>query len=252
MKKIFKFLLITICVLLFIIYLLKSYTKEQEDVAGLIGKHISGGELSMNDSYALEQIIDTYKNYLIEKDYEIAYKMLNRNYKSYISLEEFISKIESKDISSIKITNVERISSTTYHVLTNTSGEEDFTIIINSEYETFSLFPESFLKYKQLNNKNSKKKMECKLIDYLVKIDSCTLNFEITNKSKEDMIINSATLYTRLGNKIEKDDRISIPAKTSKNISISFDTDYDFPGEIVLNRLNGTKEDIEYSFTINK
>ena len=250
MKKIIKFLCILSCILLFIIFLLKSYQKEQVNIADKIGAKIGESELSMTDYYNLVQIIEnTYKEYLMNGDYKTAYSMLNQNYRNYVSFDDYQEKMKNKDISNLKVTNIKRVSKTTYHATTNSSGD-DFTIIIDKDEGKFLLLPESFLGAKKLDSKVSNNKLKCVLEDYLVKVDETLFNVKLTNSSNEDMNITGGKLFTNLDDKIEIPFNITVPSKETKEIVVSFSTKYAFPKKLILYRANGEKEDLEYAFDI--
>lgn len=252
MKKIIKFLCILICILLLILLLLKGYQIEQEDIAGKMGSKVGESELSMTDYYNLVQIIEnTYKDYLIKGDYNSAYSMLNINYRSHVSFDDYKEKMQSKDNSNLKVTGIKRVTQTTYHVTTNSSGD-DFTIILDKGENKFLLLPESFLGAKKINNKVSHNKLKCILEDYLVKVDETQFNIELTNSSKEEMHITGGKLYTNLDDEIEVTFNITIPPKETKEIFASFRTDYAFPKKFILYRANGEKEDLEYVFDIKE
>ena len=252
MKKIIKFLCILICILLAIIFLLKSFQKEKVNIADKIGTKVGESELSMTDYYNLVQIIEnTYKEYLMKGDYETAYSMLNQNYRSYVSFSDYQEKMKNKDNSNLKVTDIKRISQTTYHVTTNASGD-DFTIIIDKGESKFLLLPESFLGAKKLNNSVSHNKLKCVLEDYLVKVGETLFNVKLTNNSNEDMNITGGKLFTNLDDKIEIPFNITVPAKETKDIIVSFGTNYAFPKKLILYRANGEKEDIEYVFDIKE
>lgn len=252
MSKTIKFLLILICVLLFIIFLLKGYEKEKINIAEKIGPKVGESELSMTDYYALKQIIeDNYKKYLLDGEYERAYNMLSPAYWAYVPFKDYESKMPNKDIEELRISGIKRVTKTTYHATANQSGE-DFTIILNQDDGKFSLLPESFIGHSTLNVSKSNRKLKCTVKDYLVNVDETIFNCEIFNSSKEDITINSGTLITNLEDKIKKDLQITIPSKQKIDVLISFDTYYAFPKKLTLNRENGEEEDIEYVFEINK
>lgn len=252
MKKLIKFLVVVICILLFILFLLKGYQHEKEDIASKIGDKVGESELSMSDYYNLARIIeDAYRQYLVQGDYRTAYSMLHQNYRAYTSYEDFENKMSGRDNSQLKVANIKRVTQTTYHVMTNVSGE-DFTIIINQDESKFSLLPEAFLAYDNPNMTSKSNNLQCTLKDYLVNVNQTTFHMELKNTSEDEMHITKGMLYTNLDDAVEKSLDMIIPAKQSKEISISFDTNYAFPSKLILYRENGKKADIEYTFSIEK
>ncbi|MBQ9314980.1 MAG: hypothetical protein IJ220_08360 [Clostridia bacterium] len=253
MNKITKFLLIIVCVLLVIYFFVNGYASKNENMAYLVGNKIGGGELSVSEYYSIAQCVETYQNYLAERNYETAYKMLNNNYKEYISFEEFKNKVSKKDYAKSVITDIEVITATTFHVKADVSGEkEDYTIIINSENSNFLLLPESFLDYRKSSIKTSKNNLNCELIDYLVNTNETVIHFDITNEGNEEIKISGGKLYTNLDDQVENDIDVTIPAKTKKEISMSFETNYAFPNKVIIYRSNGEKKNIEYNFEIEE
>lgn len=251
MNKITKYLLILFFILLFIVFLLKGYEKEQIDIARKIGPKVGERELSMTDYYNLTQIIeDTYKDYLLKQDYKTAYSMLSKNFRLYLPFDEYEKEMSNKDNSKLKVADIKRVTKTTYHVKTNMSGE-DFTIIIDKEDNKFTLLPKSFLDYVKPNIIVSKKNLKCTLIDYVVNINQTVFNFDLKNESKEEIKLERGILYTNLDDTVQSDLNIVILPKETKRVSITFDTNYAFPSKLILDRENNGKNNIEYSFKLD-
>lgn len=252
MNKITKILLIIVCFLLVIYFILNGYVKDSENIAKLIGNKVGGGELTMSNYYSLSQCIETYFHYLKDKHFETAYKMLNNNYKEYVSFENYKSEVLKYNYDNARVMNINPITTTTYNVVTDISGEkEDFTIVLNKDGISFLLFPNTFLDYQKINKKEKRKGLECNLEDYTVNTNNNTFNFTFSNNSNENISINSGTLITNLDDKIEKTIDINLSPKETKKISISFDTNYAFPKEIILYR-NTENDSLKYSFSIDK
>jgi len=251
MNKITKFLLIVVCVLLFIYFLVNGYAKKSEDMSELVGSKIGGGELSTSDYYSLVQCVETYIDYLKQKDFEMAYQMLNNNYKEYVSYEKYQEKVAQKDYSQTNITDVEIITATTYRVTTTTEGqEEQFSIIIDGDSRRFLLLPESFLDYQKVNTKVFHHQLKCVLKEYVVYTDKSEMMFEVTNNSNKDAHLTMGKCWTTFSDEIEKNVDITIKAKETIPITVSFETDYTFPKKVILYKNNNGKADIEYLFEI--
>lgn len=252
MNKITKILLIIVCFLLVVYLILNGYVKDSENMAKLVGNKIGGGELTMSNYYSLSQCAETYFHYLRDKDYETAYKMLNNNYKEYISFEKYKEKVIKNNYENTEITDINPITKTTYNVITDVSGEkENCTIILNNDGVSFLLLPDNFLDYQKINKKVSKKSLECYLTNYVVTTTNNTFKFSITNKSSEDINIASGKLITNLDDNLECAIDINILPKETKEISVSFVTDYAFPKKIILYRNIGNNL-TEYAFNIDK
>ena len=249
MNKITKFLLIILLILIGAYFLLTGFVKETDNIADKVGARVGGGELSVTEYYSLAQCFETYKNYLSKKDYNTAYIMLGHLYRRYVPYEEYEKNILTKNVSEMQIEDINIITSTTFDLLVDTSGEkEHYSIIIDNKTNKFTLLPESFLDYKAIDIEESKKKLECTLKDYVVYIDKCVLNFEIKNNNKKEEInISKATLFTNMESTLENNEIISIKPGETKSIQIAFETDYEFPTKVVLERIEN-KKSIEYSY----
>lgn len=251
MNKITKFLLIVLCILAFAYFLLNNYTKNIEDMASKVGNKIGGGELTMNEYYSLIQYFDTYKDYVLKKEYKSAYSMLGASYRNYVSYDEYESKISKKEIDKLQVEDVNIITTSTFEIVTDMSGEKEFySIIIDKQINKPKIYPESFLDYKNVEVTKKQKNVKCILKDYIVNNDKCTLNFEISNNNKDKFSLNEATLYTNLADAVKVEEKVEVNSKELKSFSLSFDTDYAFPNEVVLKGTIGNK-DSEFVFKIN-
>lgn len=251
MNKITKFLLIILCILAFAYFLLSNYNKEMEDMPSKVGAKIGGGELTMNEYYSLIQYFDTYKDYVSKKEYKSAYSMLGASYRNYLSYDEYESKISKKEMDKLQIDDVNIITASTFEIVTDISGEKEiYSIIIDKQINKPKIYPESFLDYKNVEISKKQKNVKCILKDYIVNNDKCILNFEINNNNKNKFILNEATLYTNLADVVKVEEKVEVNSKEVKSFSLSFDTDYAFPNEVVLKGAVGDK-DIELVFKIN-
>lgn len=252
-NKITKFLLITCLILFILCMLLLKYKTEHSDMSLKVGAKVGGGELTMSDYYTLVQYMNMYKESILNEKYELAYNFIGSSYKNLVSYDEFLETLPS-NINKMQILEIDRITLSTFNVLLDMSGENtNYSIIINNETDKFEILPNSFLDYQEINQKESKKKLQCVLKDYTVNTTNCILNFELKNTSKEDIQIMSSTLYTNLDDVIKDESSIEVKAGESKNISISYETDYAFPEKVVLvrNIKNGEKT-LEYTFDLTK
>ena len=251
MNKITKFLLIVFCILAFAYFLLSNYTKETEDMASKVGNKIGGAELTMNEYYSLIQYFDAYKDYVLKKEYKSAYSMLGASYRNYVSYDEYESKISKKEIDKLQIEDVSTITTSTFEIVTDISGEKEiYSIIIDKQINKPKIYPESFLDHKDVEISKNQKNVKCILKDYIVNNDKCILNFEISNNNKEKFSLNEATLYTNLADVVTIGENVEVNSKEVKSFSLSFDTDYAFPNKAILKCAIGNK-DIELIFEIN-
>lgn len=252
MKKTIKnFLMILICILLVAYLILNNYTKQTENISSKVGSKIGGGELSMHEYYALSQYFDTYKNYINTKEYKKAYNMLGITYRNYIPYEEYEKNISRKNIEKLMLEEITPITASTYDLVIDNSGEKShYSIINDTSIDRVYLYPESFLDYKNVEQKVKEKKIESKLIDYIVYVDKTDLTFDIKNNRSEKINAYEATLYTNLDDVITINESVEINSKESKKVVLSFDTDYAFPEKVVLKCIVGNKN-VEFVYEIN-
>lgn len=254
MNKLTKLLLIIAAILLFFYLILINFNKELEDMPSKIGSKLGGGELTMSEYYTLSQFLQTYKDYISKKEYKTAYNMLGSSYRNYISYEDYEKNISNKNMNNLQLEDIKIITASTFDLLTDTSGEKaHYSIIIDKETNIPKLYPESFLDYKVVDIKENRKGTTTLLKDYTVNIDKCFLNLQIKNNKNNNLKITKATLYTNLDDIVDYSDEVIVNAKDTKNISLSFDTNYAFPDKLVLNyTLENTDNNFEIVFEINE
>ena len=66
-----------------------------------------------------------------------------------------------------------------------------YSLLIDKENNQFSLFPNSFLMHKEVNLKTSQKQLTIVVKEYLLKIDDCIFQIQLTNHSREDIKLSS-------------------------------------------------------------
>mgnify|MGYP003297759240 CR=1 FL=1 len=182
MNKITKFLIVLTLILLFLCILLNKYEEDLYNMASKVGSQVGGGELTMKEYYTLAQCMETYIGYISEKKLDVAYNMLGTTYRDYVSYNDFVEKINNKNIENMIIKDIDIITNTTFKVIGDVSGEEYYySIIVDNQLNRFAIYPESFLTYTQIDENVSKKKLQITLIDSKVQIDNCILKFKITN-----------------------------------------------------------------------
>ena len=245
MKKSWKFMIGTLIVLFIIYVWLKNYSNSIVDMESKVGSRVGGGELTTNDYYTLKTYIELYKEYISEGKYETAYRMLGASYRRYISYEEFVDKVKEKNIDDLIIEDINIITDTTYEILLSNSGERAYySMVVDDTSRSSVIYPESFLDYKEINKKVNKKKVEVTLKDYIVNADRCILNFSIKNNSNETVNFSNSKLLTNEQGTIENDEGIVLNSKETKEITIEYDTNYEFPSQVTLCR--GTDKEGEY------
>lgn len=252
-NKITKFLLITCLILFILCMLLLKYKTEHSDMSLKVGAKVGGGELTMADYYTLVQYMNMYKESILNEKYELAYNFIGSSYKNKVSYEEFLNNLP-KNIDKMQVTNIDRITTSTFDVLLDMSGEiTNYSIIIDKEANKFEILPDSFLDYQEVDKKEKQKGLQCVLKDYTVNTTNCILNFELKNTSKKDLQISNSTLYTNLDDVIKDENSIEVKAGEIQNISITYETDYAFPEKVILIRnIENSEKTIEYTFDLTK
>lgn len=252
-NKITKFLLITCLILFVLCMLVLKLDFNLNNMSLKVGAKVGGGELTMSDYYTLVQYMNMYKESILNEKYELAYSFIGSSYRNKVSYEEFLNNLP-KNIDKMQVTNIDRITNSTFNISLDMSGETtNYSIIINDEMDKFEIFPDSFLDYQEVNKKEKQKGLQCILKDYTVNTTNCVANFELKNTSKKDIQISSSTLYTNLDDIVKDENLIEIKAGESKNISITYETDYAFPEKVILVRnIENSEKTIEYTFNLTK
>lgn len=252
MKKPWKFMVATLIILFAVYLLVKKYSFSITDMSTKIGNRVGGGELGISDYYTLKSYIDLYKKYIEENKYENAYGMLSYSYKSYVPYEEYLKNIKKDNVKDYVLKDIDIITDTTYDAILVTSGDErHYSMIIDTNSKDGILYPDSFLKHKEVNEKVNKKKVEVVLNDYVVNIDKCTLNFKIKNNTSDTVKFSSSNLLTDKQDIVQNEDEIALNAKEEKEITIEYETDYAFPKQIALYRTTDDADKfIEYIIDI--
>ncbi len=253
MNKITKFLLITCLILFVLCMLMLKYDTSLSDMRSKIGSKITGGELTMSDYYTLVQYMNMYKESIVHEKYELAYSFIGSSYKKYVSYEEFLKKIP-QDMEKMQISDIERITMTTFNVLLDISGDKyEYSIVVDSDTSKFEILPDSFIDYQKVEKQEKNKELQCKLNDYIVNCKNCVFNLELNNTSSENIKIENVTLYTNLQDTIVNEESFEIIPDETKAISLTFNTDYAFPDKLIIVRSVGESEKtIEYTFDLSK
>lgn len=252
-NKITKFLIITCLILFALCMLVLKYDTELSNMSLKVGAKVGGGELTMSDYYTLVQYMNMYKESILNEKYELAYSFIGSSYRNKVSYEEFLDNLP-KNVDKMQVTNIERITTSTFNISLDMSGEStNYSIIVDKETDKFEILPNSFLDYQEVNKKESQKKLQCILKDYTVNTTNCVVNFELKNTSKNDIQISNSTLYTNLDDVVKDENSIEIKAGESKNVSITYKTDYAFPEKVVLVRnIENSEKTIDYTFDLTK
>lgn len=250
MRKSWKFMIGTLVVLFLIYVWLKNYTTSVVDMDSKVGSRVGGGELTMSEYYTLKSYMELYDKYLSEEKYDLSYMMLGIPYRRYVSYEEYLEKVKKDNLNDFLIEDINIITNTTYDVLLDNSGDKKhYTLVIDDNKSASVIYPESFLDYKEVNAKTHKNKVEIVLTDYVVNIDKCILNFAITNKSNKKVDFSTSKLLTNEQSKIENNQEFVIDAKETKEITLEYGTNYEFPSQVMLCR-NMNDKVIDYVIDI--
>ena len=252
MKKSWKFMIGTLLVLFIIYVWLKNYSNSIVDMESKVGSRVGGGELTTNDYYTLKTYIELYKEYISEGKYETAYRMLGITYREYMPYEEYIENLEKENINEFIIENINIITDTTYDLILDNSGDKiHYSIIVDDSSSGSVIYPASFLDYKNINKKINKNKVEIVLKDYVVNIDKIILNFSMNNNSNKKINFFNSKLITNGQGKVENEQNIELNAKESKDITIEYSTNYEFPSQVTLcGNIEGKDKSVDYVIDI--
>ena len=250
MKKPWKFMFGTL-VVLFLIYLwLKSYTDSVVDMESKVGSRVGGGELTMSEYYTLKSYMELYRKNISEGKYDTSYRMLGITYREYIPYEKYIENLEKENINEFIIEDINIITDTTYDLILDNSGDKiHYSIIVDDSSNGSVIYPASFLDYKNINKKINKNKVEIVLKDYVV--NKIILNLSMNNNSNKKINFFNSKLITNGQGKIESDQNIELNAKESKDITIEYSTNYEFPSQVTLyGNIEGKDKSVDYVIDI--
>lgn len=232
MNKVTKVLLFIVVILLVANFLLSRYSSEKTDMELKIGAKIAGGELSIKEYYTLAQCMESYRGYILSGETKKAYNMLGGSYRRYKTYDDYEMELQANDFSDFTIKDIEAITQTTFEAKAEINGEEHvFLIIIDNDSNTFAIYPDGFINEASPEDiKFSKKKLKCNVVGYKIYDDECIFDIELENTAGNDSLqLSKITLNSTDEDVFNYEEEIVLNSNEKRNVTLNFNTDYDFP-----------------------
>lgn len=238
-EKVFSFLLVLICIGIFVSYTMNNYIENEESnsVESLLGSEVNGTlSLSIKDNIILTKMIeDNYVNAIKEERYEDAYTYTNAEYRRYVSLENFIDMMSSESMKELynEYQGVIIKKQCTENLYLAELGFEN-----NATQEILLLFndnkcyiiPENFLEYNEVNKTHNKNGIEYQLKSYRVNVDKCLFYVSLNNKNNTELNTLNAGILNEYGVlKKAKNGTIKIPANQQMDVVFEVESVLEFP-----------------------
>lgn len=254
MKIIKKITFIVIIITIVIVVLGISFNKFSDNstnIANIIGTPSTGRTILVSEYVLLtEKTLGAYFKYLREGKVESAYNLLTPEYKSVVSSGDYASEMQKLDFTNYSIQSVSMRTTNMYEIIVRLSDNTLHNFLVILRKDTFAIVPEPFLEYVNVNNEIKKDKVTYKLLGYEVDLEKCIFDLEIINDKSEKVIISDARMEATNGSSMSANNAdFEIEPNSSKNVSIEFETNIDFPKTFEIERDAGNKLRI-YTFDL--
>ena len=252
--KVFRFLTITLMVVLILAGMIRSAVKDERNIAAKIGFSESIG-ISVKDALHIkEYCITPYVEYLKAGEFNEAYDMLSEEYRNYVSYEMYLKTIEGIDFETFEMASVEARTQGTYiaQIVYTQNGkeiEEEYLLFVNmNNSKLITISPNRFVySYQDLNFQQDG--IELTLNECVIYTDHIKMEAIIKNKSLfKDMKFNYISVgYGKTINKAEEIDLTLAPGE-QKVIEIEYETAYYVPNNIKIKRVMDEETIRTYTF----
>lgn len=251
LEKVIIVLLVVLVIMLFLNNSINDFANDELSIKSRIGKEISASELSLTEYIGLsETTIGVYLKNLRNADYSKAYNMLTAEYRDVISEEEYTDNMKKIDMSGYHLESIIRRTENMYIATVVTADDVSHQILLIINGNQFSIVPEPFLDYVKVERDITKNKVTYELIGYTVNINTCIFEVRVTNNSNSDIDIGTARIKNDIDVTIStKQVNEVIPAGSTKDFEIEFETNLDFPTVFEIDRKEETKTRT-YSFDL--
>ncbi len=249
-KKITIFLLTAVIVVLFLIFTLKSFEEEVTDINNIMGERVTNVQLSVNDFVKLcENTIGIYISAATSGDYKKTYSLLNSEYRAVIDFDTHKQEMEKLDFTDAYIKSIDPLTTNIYNAQIVYSDDTSQNYLILLKDKNFSIVPEFFIAYREVEECISRKKVEYYLESYEVYLNVCVFNMTITNNRNEEVLISQASMLTSDGFNKEENIDIVIQPNETKKISIEIPCEIDVPEQFSITR-ETDKKYMNYAFEL--
>lgn len=251
-KKLSATLVVILIVVCFLNVTLKDFEKEKLNMANIIGEKVTGKQVTLNEYVMLcEKTIGIYISAARSGDSAKMYSLLTPQYRDIISYDNYVESIKNIDFSNAYISNIDVLTTNLYtaEVVYDNQNAQEYLILL--EDEDFGLVPEKFLEYVEVNEDIKKRNVIYTLLGYEVRTDACIFDLKIKNENKDEILISKANMLNNYGVDTDVNLNEKIAPGEEKIISITFETELDFPEVFEITR-ETEKKYMNYKFELTK
>lgn len=241
-KKLVFVLFCALMVVLFLNTTINDFEESKSDITARIGEKSNGGELSISEYIMLcEKTIGIYLSAGKSGDFHKTYSLLTPEYRDVISFEDYVESVKDIEFDTAYIEKIDILTSNLYQANVIYSGDVSQEYLILLEEKGYSIIPDKFLMYKEVNKETTKKNVTYQIVSYEVYTDECVFNCIVTNNRKEDVIVSEAMMRDVRGVELETELDYTIAPGESKKISVSISSDLFIPTLFELTRETDSK-----------
>ena len=255
LKKIFTILLVAYLIVFLVLYTKNKYANFSDDILEKVGAGIETN-IPIDRVLRIKKLaMDTYKEFLLNNDYQSAYDMLTDEYKLFCPIEEYETKVKQIDWSTFEVEDINAKNDYCYiaSVIYNQNGETIKTryLLYINKYATdkFFISPDKYI-YSYIDQEFSKDDILLHIDECVIYIDKIVLKGSIKNTSWFSDI-NISSVNAAYGDSLVAKNNITLEIKKGDTapIIVNYEgyTDYFIPDNIKIEKDNGEKEDV-YSF----
>lgn len=255
-KKLVKFLLTSIAILIFVTITLKQFSDETlgvKDIRTMIGTEYSGGEsLTIMENLILRTAVDTYIKNIYSGDYTKAYNTILPRYREIVTEEVFTEAMNQIGAENfvIEAMELEQLAERlfAFHITIKNDNKLELLLVLDSE--KYYIVPEPFLEYKQVNESIKKNGVQYTLKDYQVDVERCVFNMTLENTANKEVLIDQVKMKNQsAGSYIALNQKVTLAPGETKDVSFVVETHLDFPKSLELIRLDNEKVRV-YTFEL--
>lgn len=289
LKVLIIILIILIIVISVILYLLNKNNKDikqndetneiirdDSEVENVIEDINSNLEIvkDRNNFYTVADCIQNYENYLVDKDANILFNLLDKEYKERLGItqENVLSKIETNDTYKVfrpkRMYQIEEDESNIKYFVYGTIRDEQnvreisvsernetgiyITVKLNTSDSTYTVYPDGYMDEKDIQKDVNLNDINFKVKKYINYINNCEVILD-TNKEKIDF---NNFDFELMYNDNEDESQEGILEKDNENsngeVKIVFKNDFMIPYKINIKDKNtGTTTEIQLNDTVN-
>lgn len=241
-KKILKIILIAYLIATIVILLVNYYIKDNESIYQKIGSMAPYSTTIKNALNIKGYSLMPYADYIKAGDTESAYEMLSEEYKKAVPYEEYLKSIEGIDFNTFDMKEIKEKSEGTYvaTVVYERNGEQketDYLLYLNKiNPQIITISPNKFI-YSFNDSNFNMDNIELKMQKCEIYTDNIKITALIKNTSFFDtMTFTSISVgYGEDTNKSQDVD-FTLASGETKEIEISYETNYFIPNNIKIKR----------------